>query len=294
MPQRGTVLVAVDESGGKDDFGGRLVEIREGEEPRWHARGLVTASLPLGRDDGTVFLERGRPGTGEAWGEKSPNGAVLRVDDLHVDALTLATGALRTVYKLRGYATHLAGVVQDSLVLYTVRPEGAEIVVVDVVHGTSRSLAQVPPFARDFSFDQRQKLLVFSNRHATDPRLWEVCRLDLASGTLEHLLRTPGDAPAPFLSRNGHILFGEAGRTGKLVDWFGGERHHRVDPGLGPGFVYVPAEDGSALWVAVMAPNHDEADGMALVHLASGRRIPVQGVKPPWTVLGFGGGRVLR
>lgn len=144
----GAVWATVDVEAARDpSFAASLLRLSPGRGPERLAEDVVYASRPLVTADGRVFVTRGSAGA---------VGPAGRVDELHVDEID-ETGASRTVLAAPGFALFLAGAAGGELVLYHVVPEAqgsgarASLLAVDPDTAAVRALAQIPPFARDFS-----------------------------------------------------------------------------------------------------------------------------------------------
>jgi hypothetical protein len=240
----------------RSDFGAVLYRVKGGATTRV-ASGVLHASRPLRTDSSALYIERGTAGTAPS--AEEARAGLLREDTLTVDRVDGAS--LRSVYRTRGYATHLAGALPGQLVVYRVEPTRtagsygsvASVVLVDEVTGSSRTVADVPPFARDFSV--QGSALYFDDRDAVDPTRWHVMRLDLGTGALEVVLSRALAAPAALATAGGIAVTADG--TGGLVFSAAATPVHdaRIFAPLGPGF-YAPldAVPGQGTVVANFTP----------------------------------------
>jgi hypothetical protein len=153
---------------------------------------VVHASRPLVAPDGRAFVVRGVPGP-------APAGPALRTDFIRIDQIDLATGVARTVHAFTGQFLHLAGWHADRLLVYRVDADGADLVAIDAAppHAV-HPLADVPPFARDFSVDPQAARLVFHDRDDDDPDTWHIEQVDLTTDTPRRLADHVDPRAQPF------------------------------------------------------------------------------------------------
>lgn len=245
-------VVADDDA--RSDFGAALYRVTGGTTTKV-ASGVLHASRPLRTASGALYIERGTPGAMPA--PEEARAGLLREDTLTVDRVEGTS--LRTVYRTRGYATHLAGALPGQLVVYRVEPTRiagnygsvASVVLVDEASGSTRTVAEVPPFARDFSV--QGSALYFDDRDPVDAGRWHVMRLDLGTGTLDVITSRALAAPA-VLATAGGIAVTADGTAGLA---FSPHSMHgaRIFAPLGPGF-YAPldAVPGQGTVVAAFTP----------------------------------------
>jgi hypothetical protein len=209
-------VLAADEAGAVDrDWGSALWRV-DASGVRRIARGLYHASRPLASVDGRVYVERGAAG---AWPTREePHPGLLSRDAITNDAIDPDTGDARTVHAYRGYTAHLAGELGGEIVLYRVSFEGADLVAVERATGGARFVAQIPPFARDFSIDARRGGLVMAERDDGDPHLWAVETVDLASGARTRLFSQRDEAPIPEILPSGAITWSRRAATSGGTD----------------------------------------------------------------------------
>lgn len=205
VPGTGTVLAIADVAPTRDaSFNASLFKLAPHTPPERLCDGVVHASRPLVTEAGRAFVARG------AAGPPPPphQPLVYRVDELAVDEVDLATGATRTIHTYSGYLTFLAGSRGRELILYRVGPSGADLVAVDVDSGDPRViLAQMPPYARDFSIDDDAGTIVFQERHEIDPALWVIDRVDLTTGSRERLHESRRMSLAPHSWPGGGVVY---------------------------------------------------------------------------------------
>jgi hypothetical protein len=187
-----------------------------------------------------------------------------------------------------GYATHLAGILGRELVVYRVGPRGAEIVSVERASGRARTVAPVPPFARDFSIDRKAGALVYSNRDDRDESTWVVERMDLSTGARTRLSSTRDDAQTP-LATDGRVFWTAPGRRGLASD-----RDAAPLTPLGEGYTYASRATADGEWLSLVhVPNGGGYDRMGLYRPKTGKVVALGGVGERVEVLGFlppGGG----
>lgn len=135
----------------------------------------VHASRPLAAPDGRIFLVRGVAGP-----DIFPDS---RLDFLRIDEVDPATGVATTLHSFTGQFLHLAGWHADTLLAYRISADSADLVAIDTTapHAV-HPLADIPPFARDFSLDG--DLLTFHDRDDDDPHTWHIEQLDLRTAAL--------------------------------------------------------------------------------------------------------------
>jgi hypothetical protein len=178
VPGSTTVVAVADRAPGSDrSFASGLVRLAPGAEPVWLCDRVVMASRPLVWR-GRVLVARGRAGA-------APVEGAYRVDDLTIDEIDLGGGAPRTLHGMRGYLLYLVGVAGDEVLVYRVRPDGADIVALARDGRTRTVVPSLAPFARDFAVDAGS--LSYENRHETDPKRWVVERVDVASGARQRV-----------------------------------------------------------------------------------------------------------
>jgi hypothetical protein len=176
----GAVLVVADYERGRDrSFGSALFRLASQTEPILLCDHVAFASRPLVTSEGRVFVQRGEMGPATE--------GVMRVDTLSLDEVDPLTGAVRTLWRSKGYIAYLAAAFQNDLVLYHIGPSGARLVLVNREVGTERVvLPSLPPFASDFSVTDAGDL-IFQNRDAQQVGSWVVERLHLTSGERDRL-----------------------------------------------------------------------------------------------------------
>jgi hypothetical protein len=206
LPGRSQVAVVTDLHRPRDlSFSGTLVLLEPGQAPAMLVDRVAHATAPHVTLDGRLLVQRGRPGP------DNPSG---RVDELTVDEVDPRTGRARTVARFRGFTAFIAGSLGDLLLLYRVGPRGADVAAVNVRTGALRVLAALPAFARDFSVDPKRHALVFTNRHPTDARLWQVVRLPLREGPAEVLAEVASSSALPFAWPDGAVTVNLRGQPG--------------------------------------------------------------------------------
>ena len=228
----GIVVASADEDPGPDlSFGATLFAIPgAGGQPRALADRLVHASRPVATPDGKVVVARGEPGI-------APPAGSYRIDMLSVDEIDPATRDARILFSSEGYLLFVIGTIDNDAVVYSVGPEGAEIVAIDRTSRHAREVARVAPYARDFSIEGHG--LVFLDRDETNSRAWEVVRLDVRNGTRSRPYSGGSPALVPFALPGGDVLLTLDADRGPTT-LFGTGIAQR-DPALGPGTAHIAA-----------------------------------------------------
>jgi len=270
----GAVFVITDEDDPGDRSWGAALYRVDGAGVHRLAAGVGHARRPLASADGWVYVERGAAGP-------DPTDGRLRVDDVNLDAVDPATGAIRAVYTFKGYALHLAGEQAGSLLVYRVGPQGAEVISLDARSGALKSTIAVPPFARDFSVDDARRTMVFADRRGD---AWTVERLDLATFTLTTLSSDPDQQCSPLALVDGSVAR-TAPRRGGL--WIGG----KVIAPLGAGFDAPLASTDDGAWLSVLHVPGAGMDETYALQSATLRMIKIGGVERIDAVGFLGAGR---
>jgi hypothetical protein len=274
------VLATVDLEPSRDrSFGASLVRLSPHAPPATLASGLVYASRahPLGA---RVVVARG------VAGEAAPGAP--RVDQLTLELVDVATGALEELCAWTGYLVHVAGQLDDELFVYRVGPAagatGAELVALDLRTKELRRLASVAPFARDFSVDPRGRRLVMQNRSPARGDRWQVVSLDLATGRQTVLRESSSMAQTPFALPTGDVLVSDGARGGS-IDWsYDASRdgegspergHFRPSPSwesVGAGSDRVDAAHASGRYLAALRFAPSRLPTPVLLELVAGER----------------------
>lgn len=251
-PDGHTAYVIADQD--RTDFGAHLFRASAGKVTDLGG-GVLHAARPLVAENGFVYVERGKEGTAEE--------GVSRVDHLTIDELrpSETPPRFRTILSARGFALHLAGEWQKSLVVYRVDEAGGTILLVPTDGGASREIARIPAYARDFSVSGSR--LVFSNRAPQDTHEWHIVELSLVDGSTKILESRRDDATAPY-ALSTKTLFASQGRTG-LQELARGSAGSAKDTDLrapgGPGFYQVvDTTPDEAEWVLSLLPAAGSAD----------------------------------
>lgn len=273
----GEAFVVMDEDGPGDRSWGAALYRVDGAGARRLTGSVGHARRPLASNDGWVYVERGSPGTAPV----DISAGQLRIDDVHVDAVDPASGAIRALYNFSGYALHIAGEDAGALLIYRVGPRGADVVSVDRATGASRGSVTVPPFARDFSVDDKTHSLVFADR---DAGAWTIVRLDLATFTLSTISSDADQQSSPLALPSGVVARTAPRRSGLSL---GG----RVLAPLGAGFdaPIVSTDDGA--WLAVLHVPNGGFDQTYVLDVGASTARPVGGANERVDALGFMGNR---
>ncbi len=272
----GESFVVMDEDNGDRFWGAGLYRV-DGAGARRLAGGIGHARRPLASVDGWVYVERGTGGNAVP----DAHAGQLRMDDIHIDAIDAATGAIRAVYGFSGYALHLAGEHAGALIVYRVGAHGTDIISVDRASGALRASLSVAPFARDFSVDDATGSLVFADR---DSGAWTIDRLDLSTFSLSHVASDVDQQSSPLALPSGAMAM-TAPRRGGLS--LGG----RVLTPLGVGFdaPLVSTDDGT--WLSVLHVPASGFDETYAIDVARGTGARVGSSNERVDTLGFLGNR---
>jgi hypothetical protein len=213
-------VVADTEPDGDPSFAASLFRLRPGEEPKRLADRVIHASRPVASADGEVVVARGEPGVALP--------STMRVDVLWIDEIDPDSGDAETLTSLEGYFLYVIGVTRREVVAYRVSPSGADLFAIDRATKAERTIvANVPPFARDFSLDPEDQTLTYLDRDTSDPvpagaqATYVIERVDLASGLRTELHRGSSPGAVPFALPNGDVLVS-------------------LDPAKGPGTLFGP------------------------------------------------------
>ncbi len=262
----GVVFVVSDEDGpGDRSWGAALYRVDgrvDGAGARRLVGGVGHARRPLASVDGWVYVERGTAGP-------DPTDGRLRVDDVHLDAVDPATGAIRAVYTFKGYALHLAGEQSGSLIVYRVGPQRAEVISIDASSGAMKSSVTVPPYARDFSVDDARRTMVFADRRSD---AWTVEQLDLSTFALTTVSSDPDQQSSPLALVDGSIARTAPRRSGLSI---GG----RIISPLGAGFDAPLASTDDGAWLAVLHVPTAGFDETYALESATSRTVKIGGAE---------------
>jgi hypothetical protein len=166
--------------------------------------GVVHASRPLAASDGSIVVSRGEAGL---------EGAAGRIDGLSLDAIEPATGRARPLASFSAFTCFVAGELDGEVIAYVVDEAGASLVGVALDGRGVRLIAELAPFARDFTVDELRRAVVFTDRAPEDPKTWQVLRVDVSSGALEVVHEGPSMLLVPTLLSGGAVALHERGST---------------------------------------------------------------------------------
>jgi hypothetical protein len=261
----GVVAVIDQATRGDRSFASSLVRVHPGAAPTSLIAGVVHASRPTPRPGSTeVLVSRGAAAVDPATG--------ARDDRLSIDAIDVATGAARTVMTDRGSLLFVAGVAGAEAIVYRVDARGkAALVAVDLASGRRRALvADLPPFARDFSIDGAAGRLVFQNRHRSDAARWVVESVALDTGVASVLHEDASMQLAPHLWPDGSLaLTRDPKRPLERLDLGAGVKMATARD-LPEGVARVAAIDGPGSQVAVASTVGGGLPSISLVQTSSG------------------------
>ncbi len=217
---------------------------------------VAHASRPLVTPAGQALVARG------VAGPTLPD--QMRVDDLTIDAIDPASGAITTLLHQPGYLLHLAGIHGGEVIVYRLAPAGADLIAIDLTTGVLRSLlSPMVAFARDFSVDHAGGRLIFRNRHETDSRRWVVDALELtpsgSGAALKRLYSGTSFSLAPHAWPGGAVAINPGQRGLRLLS-----SSDPVSPPLGPGVDLVSARSQDPPFVAI---EHSRAGKLSLPYL---------------------------
>ncbi len=263
VPGTTTVFAIADTAETRDaSFDASLFRLAPHAPPERLCDGVVHASRPVVRADGRVFVSRGQAGPEPVAAPR----ASMRVDALTVDEVDPVTGAVRTVHATNGYLAHLAGAHGAEILVYRIRPTGADVVAIDPdTRATRVILPALPPFARDFSVDDATGTLVFQGRHESDPHVWTIESVDLASGRRTRLRESASMSLVPHALRGGRVAWSRDGRDGLTILGAPG----RGGP-LGAGADWVVASSDDGRWIGALHTVQGAIGVPFVLDLASG------------------------
>jgi hypothetical protein len=235
----GSVLAAAPVRADSDrSFDGGLWRLETNGRARLLCDALTHASRPLSAD-GRAFVVRGATGA-------APVEGAMRVDELTVDEVDPASGALVTLHRYRGYLVHLAGFHDGRVVAYRVGPGVADIVAIEAAGGAVSSLLpSLPPFARDFSLAGDR--LVFRGRDERDASTWVIDALDVGSSARQRLFQGASFTLTPHAWPDGGVAFNARSDGLALLG-----SSDPVRAPLGAGVDVVRAISGDARFVAAV------------------------------------------
>jgi hypothetical protein len=202
LADRESLVVAFepDDADPRDDFASEVHRVdRQGAKRL--VGGAYRATRPFVAVSGKVFIERGKAGS-EPSTEAAQRG-LLRIDLLTLDELDARSGAVRTLAAWSGYTMHIAGEWRDSLVIYRVGPNSADIVLIRTSDGSVVRSVPVEPYARDFVIAGDQ--IAFGNHNPAIAHRWVLQTIDLRSFATSTLGETTGQSPVPFVTAQGAI-----------------------------------------------------------------------------------------
>lgn len=237
LPNRRVVLATATMAHDFDpSFASSLVRLEAGKPARVLVDRLVLSTRPLVTAEGRVFVQRGRAGK-----EPGDGRGALRDDELTIDEVNPDSGAVRTVYRTRGYTTFLCGSLGRELVVYQVDAEGGRLLLVHADTLAARTVRTIVPLAWDFTVDEKRRQLVYTQGAQGEQR-WSVERVDLVTGASKQLAQGASVALLPTLLPDGRVAVSRGEGRGLAA----GE--DAVVPARGPGFERVRAVlDGVAI-----------------------------------------------
>lgn len=191
LPHTDLAVAIADTSPRRDlSYAASLFLLTPDHPPRRLCDDVVHASRPLVAPDGRIYVIRGAAGP-------DTTDATPRLDSLTLDEIDPATGVPRTLHHHTGQFLHLAGWHADTVILYRIDAATADLVAVDTTPPfTVHPLADIPPYARDFSVDR--DTLTFHDRDDIDPHTWHLEQLDLLTATTRTLAADIDPRAQPF------------------------------------------------------------------------------------------------
>jgi hypothetical protein len=244
------VVAAEGETRGAGSYHSALFRVEGGSAMRLLGE-VADASAPLVTARGTVLVQRGRDGEEPLPGDT--RGPLReRTDALSLDAVDLATGAVRTVWSGAGQIAFLAAALRgDDALIYHVDDAGARLLVLDAATGATRVLLPAMlPLARDFSYDAARDELVFARAAAYGSTEYEVVRTAVYAGPAAPAVvyRGANDHLMPRVLSGGVVAFSLPGDQGLAL--LEGAQARRVAP-LGEGSDAALAESPDRRWLVV-------------------------------------------
>jgi hypothetical protein len=251
------VAVIADREPGSDrSWGSALFLVEPGRAAEVVCDRVRYGARPLTNPDGSIiYIERGSAGEPR----RGVTGA-LREDQLElaqVDAS--ATGAVTTLFRARGFELYPAAIAGDEVVVYLIDRTGAHLVGVGP-NGRSRTiLAQLAPFARDFSL--RGNTVLFSSRDAAHPERHTIEEVELGAGRARRLVESARPVVAPWVGPTGEIAYFDGAGLASLA---GGHRPAAIE------VTRAVSLDGA--WAAGWRyPAGTPLPDVVIEHIASGR-----------------------
>lgn len=249
------MVVASVEAPRGTSYDGALFRVEGGKAVRLCAD-VARAATPIVTATGRVIVARGVDGPEPA--EEDVQKLILRVDDLSIDDVDPATGAIRTLWRGKGYQAFLGATIRaaghEEIVVYHSTPAGASLLALDPATATTRTLLpHVVPFARDFSFDPVHSALVFADL-APDGASYQVLSLDLSSSSagVGVLHAAPNEHTMPLALPTGDVAFSSDGDHGlALLVRAGGPPRFRLLSPLGDGSDAATHASADGRWIAV-------------------------------------------
>lgn len=256
-----------------------LLWIEPGAAPRHLVDRVYHASKPLVTQTGRVFVQRGAAGPIVA-------DNFMRVDDLRVDEVDPASGNTRTLLQCKGYETHLAGALDNELIIYRVGPGGADLVAVDINTAAMRIIVPSwPSMARDFSIDETSRAVILQQLDPGPPRRWVVEHVDASTGKRSVLAASQHRDMVPYAWPDGGVLVNPSERRGPALL----RSNVKVQKLDGPGVFWLRGTSPDQAWVtgSWSVPGSlpigvvvRASDGATLrVPAREGHRVDVLGVK---------------
>lgn len=274
VAHEGEVVFAIADVEKKRDpsWGAALFRLEAGREPITLADRVYTNTRPLVLEDGSVLVQRGREGE-EPSEEESLEGR-LRVDAITIDRIDPLTGTSRTLHQFSGYIAFLAGALDNEALVYRVAPDNADIVAIDVNDGRVRALApSILPFARDFSVDEANRSLFFTERDERNSQIWAVSRMNLATGARTRIVSGRRMALVPHAFPGGGVAFNPDGERGLTILQASG-RVQSLRP-LGDGVDTVRGLSRDGKWAAVMHSLPSQLPTPYLFSLETHQPVPI-------------------
>jgi hypothetical protein len=244
VPGGGAVVVVADTIPAREpSWAASLLWIEPGQPPRQLVDRVYHASKPLVTQAGRIFVQRGSAGSAPP---PSGNVAQLRVDDLSVEEVDPASGTTRTLLTWQGYETHLAGFLDNELIVYRVGPNGADLIALHMDTAQLRVIVPSwPSMARDFSVDEAGRALIVQQLDPGPPRQWVVERVDLATGQRRSVTSSRYLDLVPYAWPDGSILFNPPDRRGPRML----SSAVKVDKLDGPGVLWLRVTSPDRSWI---------------------------------------------
>lgn len=231
---------------------------------------VYASTRPFIAGTGEILVTRGVAGA-----EVEPvRGAFqqLRMDAITIDAVNPETGAARTVWRLTGYLSFMAGVAGDEVLTYDIGPGATPIMAIDVKSGAARTLVPQASLARDFRVSLDGKLLTYTEHSPSGVDDWRVVKVDVATGAREIVTTQPNLALLSYPLPTG-LAFNPPDASGLTLVTARGNKELPCPWGAGADDLLALSRDGN--WAGGLHETPSAFPQPFLLDLRSGASFPV-------------------